>query len=49
LKIYTRNNLRPTQPTKAGITFKEISKLKVSGGGDTHGESPLNVELLMHL
>jgi hypothetical protein len=46
LKIYTRNNLRPTQPMKARITFKEISDLKVSGGGDTHGETPLNTEAL---
>jgi hypothetical protein len=35
LKIYSRNNLRPTQPMKARITFKEITNLKVSGGGDT--------------
>ena len=46
LKIYTRNNLRSTQPMKARITFKEISNLKVSGGGDAHGETPLNVEAL---
>jgi Putative auto-transporter adhesin, head GIN domain len=46
LKIYTRNNLRPTQPMKARITFKEITNLKVSGGGDTHGETPVNVEAL---
>ncbi len=46
LKIYTRNNLRPTQPIKARITFKEISNLKVSGGGDIHSETPLNVEAL---
>jgi hypothetical protein len=43
LKIYTRNNLRPTQPMKARITFKEISNLKVSGGGDTYSETPVNV------
>jgi hypothetical protein len=42
LKIYTRNNLRPTQPMKARITFKEISTLKVSGGGDVYGETPVN-------
>jgi hypothetical protein len=46
LKIYTRNNLRPTQPMKARITFKEISNLKVSGGGDTHSETPLNAAAL---
>jgi len=46
LRIYTRNNLRPTQPMKARITFKDISNLKVSGGGDVHSETPLNVETL---
>jgi hypothetical protein len=46
LKIYTRNNIRPTQPMKARITFKQISNLKVSGGGDTHGETPLNTDAL---
>jgi hypothetical protein len=46
LKIYTRNNLRSTQPMKARITFKEISNLKVSGGGDIDGETPLNVVAL---
>jgi hypothetical protein len=46
LKIYTRNNLRPTQPMKAKITFKDISNLKVSGGGDVYSETPVNVEEL---
>ena len=46
LKIYTRNNLSPTQPMKARITFKEISNLKVSGGGDIHGETPVNAQAL---
>lgn len=46
LKIYTRNNLRPTEAIKARITFKDITNLKVSGGGDTHSETPLNVETL---
>jgi len=46
LKIYTRNNLRPTQPIKARITFKEISNLKVSGGGDVYSESPVSVQTL---
>jgi hypothetical protein len=46
LRIYTRNNLRPTQPMKARITFKDISNLKVSGGGDVHSETPVNVEAL---
>jgi hypothetical protein len=44
LRIYTRNNIRPTQPMKARITFKGISSLKVSGGGDTYSETPINVE-----
>lgn len=42
LRIYTRNNLRPTQPMKARITFKELNTLKVSGGGDTRSEFPVN-------
>ena len=46
LKIYARNNLRPTKPMKARITFHEISNLKVSGGGDTYSETPVNVEAL---
>jgi hypothetical protein len=46
LRIYTRNNLRPTQPMKARITYEEISNLKVSGGGDVHSETPVNVEAL---
>jgi hypothetical protein len=46
LRIYTRNNLRPTQPMKARITYKEINNLKVSGGGDVHSETPVNVEAL---
>lgn len=46
LKIYTRNNLRPTQPIKARITFKELSSLRVSGGGDTYGETPVNAGAL---
>jgi hypothetical protein len=46
LKIYARNNIRPTQPMKARITFKNINNLKVSGGGDTYGETPLNVGAL---
>jgi hypothetical protein len=46
LKIYARNNLRPTKPMKARITFQEISNLKVSGGGDTYCETPVNVEAL---
>jgi hypothetical protein len=46
LKIYSRNNLRPTQPMKARITFKNISNLKVSGGGDTYSDTPVNVDAL---
>lgn len=46
LKIYTRNNLRPTLPLKARITYKKINNLKVSGGGDTYSETPVNVETL---
>ena len=46
LKIYTRNNIRPTKPIKARITFKAISSLEVSGGGDTYSETPVNVEAL---
>jgi hypothetical protein len=46
LKVYTRNNLMATQPMKARITFKSISNLKVSGGGDVASETPVNVEAL---
>jgi hypothetical protein len=46
LKVYTRNNLMATQPMKARITFKSISDLKVSGGGDVTSETPVNVEAL---
>ncbi len=46
LKVYTRNNLMATQPMKARITFKSISNLKVSGGGDVTSETPVNVEAL---
>ncbi len=46
LKIYSRNNIRPTRPMKARITFKNISNLRVRGGGDTYSETPLNVDAL---
>ena len=46
LRIYARNNIRPTQPMKARITFKGLSNLKVSGGGDVFSETPVNVEAL---
>lgn len=44
LKIYTRNNIMATQQLKARITFKDISDLRVSGGGDVISETPVNVE-----
>jgi len=46
LRIYTRNNIWTTQPMKARITFKDMSNLKVSGGGDVISETPVNVEKL---
>jgi len=46
LKIYTRNNIWATKPMKARITFKSITNLEVSGGGDVTGETSLNVEAL---
>jgi len=46
LKIYTENNIMATQPMKARITYKSIDNLKVSGGGDVTGETPLNVPRL---
>ncbi len=44
LKIYSDKNINATQPMKARITFKDINKLNVSGGGDVSGETPLNVQ-----
>jgi hypothetical protein len=44
LKIYSDNNINPTQPMKARITFKNINKLDVSGGGDVTSETPINVQ-----
>jgi hypothetical protein len=46
LKVYTRNNLMATQPMRARISFKNISNLRVSGGGDVISETPVNVEAL---
>jgi hypothetical protein len=46
LKIYTENNIMATQPLKARITYKSIGSLKVSGGGDVTGETPVNVPRL---
>ncbi len=44
LKIYSDKNINATQPMKARITFKDINKLNVSGGGDVTGETPVNVQ-----
>jgi hypothetical protein len=43
LKIYTEENIMATEPLKARISFKSIDNLKVSGGGDIHCETPVNV------
>jgi hypothetical protein len=44
LKIYSDKNINATQPMKARITFKDINKLNVSGGGDVTSETPINVQ-----
>jgi hypothetical protein len=44
LKIYADKNINATQPLKARITFKDINKLNVSGGGDVSAETPVNVQ-----
>jgi len=46
LKIYTHHNIWSTRPMKARISFKDIKGLKVSGGGDIYGETPINVDAL---
>ena len=46
LKIYTEHNIWSTRPMKARISFKDIKGLKVSGGGDIYGETPINAEAL---
>jgi len=46
LKIYTENNIMATQPMKARVSYKNIDNLKVSGGGDVTGETPVNVSRL---
>ena len=46
LKIYTRNNIMSTREMKARITFKNISNLEVSGGGDVNSDTPINAEAL---
>jgi hypothetical protein len=43
LKIYTENNIMPTRPLKARISFKSIDNLEVSGGGDIICETSVNV------
>jgi hypothetical protein len=43
LRIYTRN-IMPTRQINARITFKNIGSLKVTGGGDTYSETPVNAE-----
>jgi hypothetical protein len=42
LKIYTVENIMATKPLKARIFLKSIDHLKVSGGGDVTGETPVN-------
>jgi hypothetical protein len=44
LKIYSDKNINTSQPLKARITFKDINKLHVSGGGDVSSETPLNLQ-----
>lgn len=44
LKIYSDKNINATQPMKARITFKDINKISVSGGGDITSETPINVQ-----
>ena len=41
LKIYTEKNIQPTKQLKARISFQNIGKLKVSGGGDVICETPV--------
>jgi hypothetical protein len=43
LRIYSDKNFMTTEPLKARITFKDISDIIVSGGGDITAETPLNV------
>jgi hypothetical protein len=44
LKIYSDKNINATQPLKARITFRDISKLDVSGGGDVTAETQVNAQ-----
>jgi hypothetical protein len=44
LKIYSDKNINATEPLKARITFKDINKLNVSGGGDVSSETPVKVQ-----
>ncbi len=46
LKIYTRNNIMSTKEMKARIAFKNLSNLKVSGGGDVNSETSINADAL---
>lgn len=44
LKVYSDKNIMATQPMKAKITFKDIERVNVSGGGDIAGITPINVQ-----
>lgn len=44
LRIYTENNLWPTEPLKAKIMFSDITRLHVSGGGDVKAENRIKAE-----
>lgn len=44
LKIYTDNNLWPTEPLKAKIMFRDINHLDVSGGGDVESTGGIKAE-----
>jgi len=46
LKIYTEKNIQPTKQLKARISFQNMHKLKVSGGGDLICETPVHVSEL---
>ena len=46
LMIYAEKGLISTRPMKARISYKSIDNLKVSGGGDTEAETPINVPKL---
>ena len=46
LKIYTEANIMSTRALKARIAFRSMDKLRVSGGGDVHAETPIDVPVL---